>query len=87
MKGVFLDAATIDPCGIDFSPLKQVLPQWQFFDSTSHQSELRNRIKQAELVITNKVAISEDVLKKIKNNKETLKKTCSQKGIKTSAFL
>lgn len=69
MKGVFLDAATIDPCGIDFSPLKQVLPQWQFFDSTSHQSDLRNRIKQAELVITNKVAISEEILNEAKQLK------------------
>lgn len=64
MRGVFLDKATIEPSGIDFSALESALPDWQFYDQSSNLEEINNRIKAADIVVSNKAPLSVETLKK-----------------------
>lgn len=64
MKGVFLDSATIEPSGINFSRLTNVLPGLHFFDSTA-PDELLKRTDGAEIIILNKVVLAKATLEKM----------------------
>ncbi len=61
MKAVFLDTATL---GADFSYdlLKQLPVQWAFFKETRPHETLE-RIKDADIVVSNKVLLTADILK------------------------
>ena len=61
-RGVFLDRASVDTGDLDFSRLHATLEQWAWYDSTSPM-EVSTHIADAKVVITNKVALSADVLK------------------------
>lgn len=58
MLGVFLDRDTVDRGDVDLSVLEQRLPQWRYYGLTS-ADELRERIKDAEVIISNKVVLDE----------------------------
>lgn len=57
MKGVFLDFKTIDQQDLDFSVLTSTLSDWELFEGTA-QEQIISRIKDAQIIITNKVPIS-----------------------------
>ncbi|WP_455196491.1 2-hydroxyacid dehydrogenase [Kaarinaea lacus] len=54
MKGVVLDAKSIDNGDIDFSGLESVVEYWQYYDNT-HRDEIQMRIQDADIVVANKV--------------------------------
>ena len=54
MKGVVLDAKSIDNEDIDFSGLESVVEYWQYYDNT-HTDEIQTRIQDADIVVANKV--------------------------------
>ncbi len=54
MKGVMLDAKSINNGDIDFSGLESVVAHWQYYDNT-HDHEIQTRIQDADIVIANKV--------------------------------
>jgi glycerate dehydrogenase len=56
MKIVVLDACTINPGDLSWTPIEQ-LGQCVFFDRTS-ADELAKRVEQAEIILTNKVTIN-----------------------------
>jgi len=56
MKGVMLDAKSIDNGDMDFSGLESVIPHWQYHDNT-HVDDVVERIKDADIVIANKVKL------------------------------
>lgn len=55
-RGVLLDLATIDRGDIDLSPLRSVCDHWSIHKSTA-PGEIRSRIADAELVVSNKVML------------------------------
>jgi len=57
VKGVLLDAKTIDAGDIRFDSIKSIIPHWQFFDFTT-EDQVIDRIKDADFIISNKVKIS-----------------------------
>ena len=57
MKGVFLDKASVDPGDLDLSNLRTLLTDFTLFDLTG-PDELAARIKDAEIIISNKVVIN-----------------------------
>lgn len=61
MKGVFLDRATIDPSGVDFSQLDQVIKDWQYFGLTSND-QILNHLGRAEVAVTNKVPLNRGII-------------------------
>ncbi|QBQ55038.1 2-hydroxyacid dehydrogenase [Nitrosococcus wardiae] len=63
MQGVFLDRDTVHPADIDFSPLERVIPQWRYYGTSSTTSEIIDRIRQATVVVTNKVILTDAILK------------------------
>jgi len=71
MKGVLLDMKTIDSSDIDFGPLNNVIPEWQFYDFTA-ESEVIERIRNADIIVTNKVKINRDHLAQV----DSLKLIC-----------
>ena len=58
MKGVILDLKSIDNGDLDLSCLQSVIPDWQYFDNTQEE-EILSRIKDANVVIANKVRLGE----------------------------
>ncbi len=56
MLGVFLDEASLGRGDLDYGPLEAVVAQWRFHDATA-PAEVAGRIADAEVVITNKVAL------------------------------
>lgn len=58
MKGVMLDVKSIDSDDINFDSLKSIVPDWQFYDFTA-ATQVIDRIKGAEIIVTNKVNISQ----------------------------
>ncbi|HEY5604852.1 MAG TPA: 2-hydroxyacid dehydrogenase [Gammaproteobacteria bacterium] len=56
MKGIILDVKSIDNGDIDFSGLESVIPHWQFYDN-SLDSQVPTRIKDADVIIANKVRL------------------------------
>ncbi|CAB1274940.1 2-hydroxyacid dehydrogenase [Candidatus Nitrosacidococcus tergens] len=69
MIGVFLDQATVHPEDIDFSPLENVLSQWSYYPITASDKEVIDRIKHADVVITNKVVLTDFILSQAKHLK------------------
>lgn len=68
MKGVMLDAKSIDNGDMDFSGLESVVPNWQYHDNT-HVDEVIERIKDADIVIANKVKLLEPSIAQAKQLK------------------
>jgi len=59
--GVFLDSETIMQQASDFSALTSTLDKWEFYDTTS-ASVLKERIINADVVVTNKVPLTGEIL-------------------------
>jgi glycerate dehydrogenase len=62
MLGVLLDRATIDTNDIDFADLESIFSEWRAYDYTSKQ-EIRDRIADAVIVVSNKVMLDEAALR------------------------
>lgn len=62
MLGVFLDRDSLDCNDLDFSGLDRVLPNWRYYPSTA-PAEIVARIAEAEVVISNKVALDAATLR------------------------
>ena len=62
-RAVMLDKGSLDNDDIDFSQLKTLANNWAFYDETQ-PAQTQERIKDAELVITNKVIIDQTILEK-----------------------
>jgi glycerate dehydrogenase len=58
MKAVFLDFDTLGPEDIDLEPLEKLLPDIEFYPTTE-PGQIKKRLAQAEIVIVNKVTISD----------------------------
>lgn len=71
MKGVFLDCQTLDQQDLDFSALTSTLADWELFGLTQ-ASEIHDRIRDAHVVVTNKVPLSRDALEIAANLKVIL---------------
>lgn len=63
MKGIFLDLASVDNSDLKLNQLKDVLDKWDFYPHTK-ASELAARLRGAEVVVSNKVALSRETLAK-----------------------
>ncbi len=61
MKGVFLDLASVDNDDLNLSHLEDVLDEWDFYPHTE-ASQLVSRLHGAEVVVSNKVMLSREVL-------------------------
>ena len=61
LKAVMLDAKTLG-ADVDLEPLKALPVEWTFYDSTAPEQAIE-RLAEADIVLTNKVVISETVLK------------------------
>jgi len=68
MKGVLLDMKTIDSNDINFDSLKKAVADWQFYDFT-RESEVPNRIRDADIIVTNKVKINKEHLDQVNSLK------------------
>ena len=68
MKAVFLDTDTLGPEDIDLAPLTNLLPDLEFFPSTSSE-QIAERIATAEIVLINKVNLSADIIRSATNLK------------------
>ncbi len=60
-RGVFLDLATIHNGDLRLEALDRCLPAWQFYYRTT-QSQLHERLADAQLVVTNKVVLDREAL-------------------------
>lgn len=60
MKAVFLDYATIGAKELDSTPLLEVMPDLEIFDDTP-DSKRAERVRDAEIVMTNKVRIRREL--------------------------
>lgn len=56
MQGVFLDLDSIHPEDLNLRAMREILPDWHFHNQ-SDISEIGNRIRNAEIVISNKVPL------------------------------
>ncbi|MCG6898889.1 MAG: 2-hydroxyacid dehydrogenase [Gammaproteobacteria bacterium] len=61
MRGVFLDSATVDRHDLDLEALKSSLPVWSMYETTP-VGEVENRIREADIVISNKVRLDRETL-------------------------
>lgn len=61
MKAVFLDANTLD-IGITLDSLQELPVNWTFFKKT-HPEETLSRVKDAHIVVTNKVLLTQEIIK------------------------
>ncbi len=68
MKAVFLDLKTLDQEDLDLSALKSLADEWVFHDLTA-ADETAERIRDAEIVITNKVVIDAALMGEAENLK------------------
>jgi glycerate dehydrogenase len=62
MRAVILDHATLAPHDLQLDPLWQLPLQWQVFDTSSPQ-ETATRIRDADIVLTNKVELEAALLR------------------------
>lgn len=67
MRAVFLDSLTLGS-DVDLSPLTSDGNEWQLYPSTE-PSQVATRIKDAEILVSNKVAISEELIASNQNLK------------------
>lgn len=65
LNGVFLDLETVDQADLDLSQLKQALPHWQLHAATT-PDETAERIKNASIIISNKVILDRSCLSQAK---------------------
>lgn len=61
MKGVFLDSESVDSGDIDFGALRATLPDWTFHSFTAPDETLE-RVRGANIVVSNKVVLGRDIL-------------------------
>lgn len=61
MNAAFLDFATVGAAELDRSPLLEVLPDLRFYETTT-PSQVPERIRDAEVVLLNKVKLGREVL-------------------------
>ncbi|MDE1461263.1 D-2-hydroxyacid dehydrogenase [Spartinivicinus poritis] len=61
MKGIILDVASLAPDDLNLQPITRQLEEWQSYGQTTAQ-QLNERLVGAEIVLTNKVAMTEAVL-------------------------
>jgi glycerate dehydrogenase len=68
MSGIFLDKLSLDRGDLDLSALEASLPDWVVYDETV-PAQVHERIKDAEVVISNKVMLDWSALNTAKNLK------------------
>lgn len=68
MRGVFLDTLTMKLAELDTSALEAVLDHWDYYETTTPQ-ETAERIKDADVVITNKVVLDRQLIENAPNLK------------------
>lgn len=61
MQGVFLDLESLDRGDLDLQPLHDALPEWHFHAAT-RPAEVPARIRDASVVVSNKVVLDRDIL-------------------------
>ena len=61
MKGVILDMASLKPDDLDLASLEALPVSWTYYDNTA-AAEVNARIKDAQIILTNKVVLSEQNL-------------------------
>jgi glycerate dehydrogenase len=69
-RALFLDKASLYPDDLDFTNLSRVA-EWQWFDNAKFD-DIKENLHQAEIIVTNKVQIDEEILKEC----ERLKLIC-----------
>jgi len=62
MRGVALDLDSLHPQDLDLQPLQRQLDRWDFFPHTD-RDQVKARISDAEVVVTNKVRLDADVIR------------------------
>ena len=67
MNGVILDAQSLGP-GIDLGPILTQLTAWSTYPATQ-EKDLLDRVEHADVVLTNKVMLSREVLRHAKHLK------------------
>ena len=68
MQGVFLDSESLDRDDIDFENLRSTLPGWKFHAQTQPEETIE-RIKDAEIVVSNKVVLDRTALQQARSLK------------------
>lgn len=68
MKGVFLDADSVAPDDLNLDDLKGTLDGWTFYPSTL-DDERSERIRDADVVVTNKIVIDAELMRSAGNLK------------------
>lgn len=58
MLGVLLDQGSLRPQELDMSGLRATLPEWRFYENTA-PAEVKDRISDADVVVTNKVLVDD----------------------------
>ena len=66
MHGVFLDINTVDRGDLDLEPLRSVLCRWTAYPETARE-DIRQRIKNADIVISNKAGLDSKDLQSAEN--------------------
>jgi len=66
--GVVLDLDSLNNNDLNLDKLKQCLPNWTFYGNTKPE-EVHSRIKNADIVVSNKVVLDEEVLSHTKQVK------------------
>jgi len=67
-QGVFLDLGSVDNGDLDTRALDRSLPGWQWFDFT-RADEVADRIRMADVVVTNKCVLDRQHLQSAENLK------------------
>jgi len=67
-QGVFLDLGSVDNGDLDTRVLDRLLPGWQWFDFTQ-ADEVADRIRTADVVVTNKCVLNRQLLLQAENLK------------------
>ena len=68
MQAVFLDYKTVDSGDLDLSPISNLLPELIVYENTKAE-EISDRIKNAEIIIINKVELDSSLLSQAHNAK------------------
>ena len=66
MLGVFLDTDTMQPDALDFAGLEASLPEWRLYRQSA-PGEVAERIRDATVVVTNKVVLDRALLRSAKS--------------------
>lgn len=68
IQAVFLDLTTVSKDDIDLSSLEQAVPNWTYWPTTKPQ-ETAARIKNADILVSNKVIINREIMQSCKKLK------------------